>query len=137
MCLDTVLRRKEKKVALVKLPDTITVWKVLLKPGWDKGENNTCYVTDWFLFPVYAGEIKFTQLHLKGFVDCLSYRGGGHFWLTKKGAEDWMGSHKNTEKIARCTVKKSNINAIGSQNDFPVVVVKKATFPKYIGEKTQ
>ena len=136
MCLDTVLRGKEKKVALAELPDTITVWKVLLKPGWNEKEKGN-YVTDWLLFPVYAGEIKFTQSHLKGFVDCLSYRGGGHFWLTKKGAEDWMGLRNSTEKIARCTVKKPNINAIGFQSDFPVVVVKKATFPKYIGEKTQ
>lgn len=133
MCLTTVLRGKEKKVALAKLKDTVVVWKVLLKPGKDYyGSRVDCYQTDQQKFPVFAGVIKFKQIVIA--IYSSSYRGGGHFWLTKKGAKNWIGWNSR-EKLIRCTIKKSDINAIGYQHNFPVVVVKKATFPKYVGKK--
>lgn len=125
MCLEIVLRGKEKKAALAKLKDTITVWKVLTKPHpkWNPGY----YVTDICDFRVHAGEVTFKQPAIDG------YRGGGHFWLTKAGAVNWNYDDPSC-RIVRCTIKKLDINAIGFQDDL-VVVVKKATFPKYIGKR--
>lgn len=134
MCLETVLKGKEKKAALVKLKDTIIVWKVLVKPYKDCD----CYTTHIRDFPVYAGEVKFKQPMINNHPHHSSpiYRGGGHFWLTKAGALNWGVDYGC--KLVRCTVKKSDINTIGYENEYLgelVVVVKKATFPKYIGKK--
>jgi len=126
MCLNRVLGGKEKKATLAKLKDKIVVWKVLAKPI---GKHDH-YSTDCKFVPVFAGEVKFTQNIIDN--SRVPYLGGGHFWLTKEGAENW-GVYF-TEKLVRCTIKKSDINSIGYQCVHLVVVVKKATFPKYIGK---
>ncbi len=130
MCLSIVLRGKEKKAALAKLKDTITVWKVLCKPDKPGG----CYMTDCMHTPIYAGEVKFKQNIIGNDEWNCGYRGGGHFWLTKASALSW-GVIGN-EKLVKCAIKKSDINTIGYQYHL-VVVVKKATFPKYIGKKKE
>lgn len=130
MCLDIVLYSKKKKEVLAKLKDTITVWKVLRSPTYGRRGG---YVTSWLCTPVYAGEVTFKQNSIRLYMTSRSYRGGGHFWLTKEGALDWGVT--GIEKLVRCTIKKANINTIGKQAGYPVVVVKKATFPQYIGGK--
>ena len=144
MCLARVYRGKERKEALAKLKDVITVWKVLLPPD----EEMDYYYTDCRSWPVYAGEVKFKQNVINkdgSFAWGPKYRGGGHFWLTREAAIEWkemdcyMSGNKDTEiyKHVRCTVRKEDINAIGEQGGHVVVVVKKATFPKYVGEKKE
>ena len=128
MCLHTILRGREKKEALAKLEDTITVWKVVNRP-YAYGDG---WTTDHMGYPIHAGEVTFNQniIHPDS---SNKYRGGGHFWLTKAGAFTW--GVVGREKLVRCTVKKTDINTIGSQCGIPVVVVKKATFPKYLGSR--
>ncbi len=126
MCLSIVFRGKEKKAALAKLSDKITVWKILAKPY----KLHPNYRTELRGVLVCAGEVKFKQNMIRpGRPN--NYRGGGHFWLkrNKRWGVNWDC------KLVQCTIKKSDINTIGIQNGHPVVVVKKATFPKYIGKK--
>ncbi len=134
MCLEIVLKGKEKKAALAELKDTIVVWKVLNKPFPEGGCDY--YTTDCQNFHVYAGEVVFKQNTIGGTWGEPKYRGGGHFWLTKAGVLDWddCDDYEGGCEIVRCIIKKSDINTIGVQR-YPVVVVKKATFPKHIGKK--
>lgn len=129
MCLDNVFRGKAKKKKLVKLKDTVTVWKVLRKFG--PGHNG-----DWRTgdrqFPVHAGEVKFKQNIISAIGLSISYRGGGHFFLVKQDAINYC---QQGEKVVRCIIKKTHINTIGKQSSREIVVVKKATFPKHIGDK--
>jgi len=146
MCLHTILRGREKKEALAKLEDTITVWKTVNMPyahaliheipgGWTTGCRR---------WPIHAGVVTFIQNTIQAAKVVgthgpkiqegpQKYRGGGHFWLTEAGALAWGTCY--TQQLVRCTVKKTDINTIGSLHGFPVVVVKKATFPQYLGNR--
>ncbi|KKM72808.1 hypothetical protein LCGC14_1416800 [marine sediment metagenome] len=127
MCLSTVFRGKKKKEALAKLKDTIIVWKILHAPR----ASRSYYVTEIKGVHVYAGKNKFRQNIIIKHFGRSNYRGGSHFWMKKNGHWDILWGNK----LVRCTIKKSDINAIGTQNGHFVVVVKKAIFPKYIGKK--
>ena len=126
MCLDTVIRGKEKKAFLATLPDEIVVWKVVVL-------TNTGYETDCRYVPLHSGEMKFKQnvIHIRF---CSLYRGGGHFWLHKKDAEGWRDIGGFDDRVVKCRIKKEWINTIGLQCGIMVLVVKKAVFPKYIGK---
>ena len=129
MCLSSKLTGREKKKFLDSLPDEITVWKVLIKWG-------SKYKTDCRVFPVHAGIVDFKQSVIKasrrpGWRVSFNYKGGGHFFLHRESAESWAGSQY--KKVVRCKIKKEWVNSIGDQWGSRVVVVKRATFPKYIG----
>ena len=133
MCLSYVYQGKKKKEALDKLKDVITVWKVVRKNSFGH-YGTTKYVTGDRKFPVHAGEGKFKQ-------PLLGYVGGGHFFLTKEGAKGWKSCGKeyyseSGERIVQCKINKADINSIGTQYGHKIVVVKKATFPKYMGKKS-
>ena len=134
MCLSYVYQGKKKKEALAKLKDVITVWKVLVIPD----EEHPNWKTDIYCYPVHAGVVKFRQniINSDGFGSLEpKYKGGGHLFLTKAGAVDWHDGDKYC-KIVQCKVEKKDINNIGERDGFPIVVVKKATFPKYLGRKS-
>ena len=138
MCLEQVFTKKEREEVLAKLPDEFAVWKVVYK--CDGGR----YITDCQWYPLHAGEVTFKQNIIDS--DDFSYRGGGHFWLKKEAADAWCC--RGIEKVVRCRVKKEWIMNVGYQRTNlldafhaqignVVVVVKKAIFPKYIGEICQ
>jgi hypothetical protein len=132
MCLERMFTKKERNEVLDKLPNEFTVWKVIT--DWGVGHRNMYgfdrYTTDCFHMPIHAGEMQFKTNIIKGYGN--SYRGGGHFWLRKKDAEEWI--YGKFEKIIRCKIKKEWITNMGKQNNEIVVVAKKAIFPKYIGQ---
>jgi hypothetical protein len=132
MCLETIFRGKEKKEMLAKLKDTIIVWKALKKPD----KKRPFYQTDCRHVRVYAGENKFKQPiichHRSG-----TYRGGGHFWLTREAARNWCNNMPRKEAVVRCTIKKEWINSMGRQNKYVCVVVKKVVFPARVGRRIE
>lgn len=138
MCLEQVMRGKEKEEFLEKLPDKITVWKNVLKWAVWKDileKYPGKYTTDCRRFPLHAGEVKFKQNIIKIYAR-RGYRGGGHFWLTRKGARSWRSRKSwNRERIIKCVIKKEWINSIGTQDGYKGLVVKKAIFPDFIGKK--
>lgn len=135
MCLDNVFRNKEKEEMLAKLKDVVIGWKVLRK-------QEGSYVTGDRGYPVFAGENTFEQqairLYLsKHFIGTKSYHGGSHVFLKRESAKWWQKqiTHPH-ERVVQVTINKADINTIGEQEGRIVIVVKKATFPKYIGGKT-
>ncbi len=132
MCLQIVMKGKEKKDFLAKLPDMITVWKVVTK--WGKGD----YVTDCKSFSLHAGEVKFPQNTINKsnwrMFQGPIYKGGGHFFLIRQAARDWSGWHFQ-DRVVKCQIKKEWINNIGTQDSKKVVVVSRAIFPAFLGKK--
>ena len=129
MCLDVVFRGQEKKDELAKLPDVVTVWKVVYK--LDKRD----YRTDCMFFPLHAGEVKFIQNVINTYnynYNLPKYRGGGHFFLSRSVAYS-LRWDESIEKVVKCRVKKEWINNIGLQSGAKIVVVKRAIFPAYFG----
>ena len=123
MCLDMIFRGKEKKEFLAKLPDEITVWKVVYKC------SNGSYVTDCLRLPLHSGEVKFKQNLIRQ-SHARRYRGGGHFFKTRAAARQW---ELNCDRVIKCTIKKEWINTIGMQDKRVVLVVSRAIFPEFIG----
>jgi len=144
MCLQNVFIKSDREEMLAKLPEEFTIWKVVN----DYGRNHKHvafpfpgkyrYSTDCKCIPVHAGEMKFET---NGIPYCLNkrYKGGGHFWLHKKDAEDWRDGDSH-ERVVRCRVKKKWITNVGIQDvygiDRTVIVTSRAIFPKYIGQVT-
>ena len=130
MCLDRVYAKKEKQELLDSLPEEFTVWKVLVL----RHNREYKYKTDCRGVPVYAGEMRFKCNVIDGSMyGDPKYRGGGHFWLHKEGADYW-GCDIN--KTVKCRIDKRWITNIGTQDGIGIVVVaKKAIFPKYVGER--
>ena len=124
MCLSTVFRGKEKKAYLAKLPDEITVWKVVYK------HISGLYTTDYKHFPLHSGKVKFKQNIIYRGLYSNNYRGGGHFFKTRAAARRWQSSY---ERVIKCTIKKEWINTVGVQDGHVVLVVKRAMFPEFIG----
>lgn len=137
MCLERVFTKKEREEILAKLPDEFTVWKVV-------ANMERYYMTDCRCLTIHAGEMQFkTNTIDEGGI---KYKGGGHFWLHKKDAVDWVTGYWATgywatgysegysEKVVRCKIRKKWITNMGIQNDGIVVIVRKAIFPKYIGQ---
>jgi hypothetical protein len=135
MCLAKVFTKKEREEILAKLPEEFTIWKVLNDWGKDHedeyGEEYR-YTTDCRYEPVHAGEMRFVTNTIKDSGYDISYRGGGHFWLHKEGADEWANG--DFDKVVRCKVRKKWITNMGIQNAWVAIVVKKAVFPKYIGQ---
>ena len=132
MCLQVIYRGKRKKEELANLRNTIRVWKVL-EPCHGR------FRTDSRCVRIVAGENKFTQNIISTCGSCEGYRGGGHFFIHKKDAKKW-NVFMTDRRCVQCTIQKADINNIGTQEGMNfrsalVVVVKKATFPKYIGSK--
>jgi hypothetical protein len=127
MCLSVVYRGKQKKEALAKLPDSFYVWKVVCRA------NGGGFVTDCELKPLYGGEVEFVAniINRKHRYKDQRYCGGGHFWMTRGAAEL---SQLGDEKIVRCRAKKKDVTSIGRQEGYRVIVLKKATFPKWVGK---
>ena len=132
MCLAQVFTKKEREEVLTGLSEEFTVWKVVADWGEDHKEREIefRYTTDCVNLPVHAGEMRFKTNTIDG--HGVKYRGGGHFWLYKKNADDWSGGI--AEKVVRCRIKKEWITNMGKQDGRIVIVVKKAVFPKYIGQ---
>lgn len=120
MCLSTVFNSKQKKAFLAKLPNKITVWKVVT-------QSQDGYETDCQQFPIHAGVVRFVQ-NIIHRIYGRNYRGGGHFFKTRTGARDWRASCAGGHVI-RCVIKKEWINTVGMQCAYTVLVVKKAIFP--------
>jgi len=136
MCLARVFDKKERDAVLDKLPDEFTVWKIICDWGKSKAEKENRYTTDCRGMTIHGGEVRFKTNTIES-IDGQVYRGGGHFWLYKQDAEWWRYFRwpKNEyEKIIRCRVKKEWITNMGRQLDRTVVVVKRAVFPKYLGQ---
>lgn len=133
MCLERVFTKKEREKVLAKLPEEFTVWKVIVDDvDWNKYEDECRYTTDCRWLPIHAGEMKFVANIIYDRSRNIRYRGGGHFWLHKKDADEWKWA--DFERVIRCRIKKEWITNMGEQRDGIVIVVKKAVFPKYIGQ---
>jgi hypothetical protein len=124
MCLSVVYRGREKKEALAKLPERFYVWKVMrkIRNGFQAPHQYIRY---------HGGKLKFktNMIHRFG---SMAYRGGGHFWRNRKRAD--RSAENLGGVLARCYAKKSDITSIGTQSGNTVIVLKKATFPKWVGE---
>lgn len=125
MCLSVIFRNKQKKEYLAKMPDEVIVWKVVHK------RVDGSYITDCKHFPLHAGEVRFTQ-NIIHRVRSSNYRGGGHFFKTRKAAKVW--GQFAADRVIRCTTKKVWINTVGTQRGATVLVVKRAIFPDYISK---
>lgn len=132
MCLSEVYRGKKKKDFLATLPDVITVWKVARKGG----RNN--------YKPLYHGKNRYVAGANKASSKKIEYynsdggywgwyQGGFHFWQSKSFAVS-ENSHP-TIKAIPCKINKADITSVGEQWNGICIVARKATFPKYCGEK--
>ncbi len=141
MCLSEVYRGKKKKDFLAALPDEITVWKVVRKGV--HGYFPVFYCSRGYFQPkksaYHSGLNKFNQRGIRCWGGRYrTYRGGCHLWRTKSGADNWRKrSYGSRNVIIRCKIKKEDITSVGKQSTMPEVciVARKATFPKYCGEK--
>jgi len=152
MCLERKYTKKGWEKILAGLPEEFTVWKVVVDHGMEYKEKwcESRYITDCRTLPVYGGEMKFKTNIIPVYTtyaaqiasNCafsdisfhagFSYKGGGHFWLHKKDAQNWV--EYPYQRVIRCRVKKKWITTVGEQGGGIVIVVKRAVFPKYIGQ---
>ncbi|KKN01497.1 hypothetical protein LCGC14_1127260 [marine sediment metagenome] len=136
MCLSVVYKGKQKKEFLAKLPDVVTAWGVVSKGGRE-------YVSICNNFRFVAGINEAEQVEVEIETDSIKYTSGFHRLLSRKEAEECFGKLYSSEEIHSCEILKEDIIACGEQASFvtatkqgshPVIVAKRAKFPKYFGK---
>lgn len=123
MCLDIVYKGKQKKEALVKLPESGYYWKTVNQHGKVKGR----YYPICFSLPE-CQPFKLGWNTTKPKYIGRGYRIAFHLHKTKKAAKTWIGT------TVRCIIKKKDIVAIGTQylggENHLTIVTKKFWIPK-------
>ena len=124
MCLDIVYRRKQKKEALAKLPESGYYWKVV------KFYDGKYYP------PVYSefGSYKIGWNTTQPKSDYVGYLLAYHIFRTKAQARKmmhWVSCYSGQKKaIVRCRIKRKSIINIGVQDNGLCVVTTRFWMPK-------
>ncbi len=121
MCLDKNFDEKKTEKILKKLPEEITVYKVI-----QKNKSEKCYTGLFHVkFEYKEGE---NRAEISNFTPIDS---GFYTFKTKIGA--WIYNFGSSIKasIIKCKLYKKDIRAIGKQGGFLTFVSSKLTVPKY------
>jgi len=125
MCLSSRLTRKAQKDAVAKLPEWVTVWKVLYAFAGDKSGT---FDSEFRAESYDGGEYAATEIDLRtGGSRRLNYKSGFHSFASRVGAEVW-GTIGNLF-IVPCKIRPEWITAIGLQEDQLCYVTSKIKIP--------
>lgn len=117
MCLHTIFRNDQKKVALAKLPKVGYYWKSL-------SEENGAYYPIMRSLP-YDKPFKYGWNRTGCKYIGIGYKIGFHLHKTRKAAASWSSGLP-----VRCKVEKKDIVAIGTQRGDLTIVTKRIWIPK-------
>ncbi len=125
MCLSSRMTRKAQKEAVGKLPEWVTVWKVLYTfDGKDSAYFAAEFQAERYTGGIYVAD-ETLRLNRKG--GRQRYNSGFHGFATRKGAIAW--GTWGSLRIVPCRIKKRWITSIGNQDGYKCYVTSKIKIP--------
>lgn len=120
MCMTKIFSKEKQKKILSKLPDVITVYKMVCKAAILKR-----YVSCFIGSSLFEGENVAPHTmnsDSAGFYSCKRF-----FWLWLWTLSFW----DNNETVIKCTIKKEDIMDIGTDMGGITYRTRKITIPKF------